>query len=318
MLAGTSSAQSNKIALNDFLFEPSDNLDNRGFALRVVNNTVRQREGRALHAIAAGPVAVDGNFLASLGNHGSRSFSDEYGIGDVVYIQNLGAPWETFEYANILDETGESDEYATILTPHLSPILLNDVPQSPRWFTGLGGNVLFVNNQVVYDWVIKRSPDDEDAPLSFFPNVVLGLDQITVSGNQFAVRLEPPGGPGGLPLPYPSTPAAGAPLFATLFAAGVTTNIELNRFSENISATYLSVLANGDILNTTTLNEATHRIVSMVTRRNQPALSDSNNLIVSNNLILVDLSPSTTDATFIDIFKLTLQDFLKLTFRPIR
>lgn len=309
MLAGTTTAQNTGQTLNDFLFRSSDALDNRGFALRVANNTVRQPEGRALHAVAAGPVSVDGNFLSSEGNHGSADLHDQRMIGDVVYVQNLGAPWETFHFSPILNATGGSDEYnIEVGTPNLSPILLRgSLSPSPRWYTGLGGGILFVNNQVVYDWIIQRLPTlQSGAALSYFPTALLGVDHTSVIGNQFAVRLKWPDST----RPPPAVPGVTAPLFATVFACGVTLNVELNRMSENIAATFLSLLGNADLMNITTLNQCTHPIASTVTRLNL------RKLIVSNNLILIQPLTPPNNNDLASQLKSTLQEFLKLTFRP--
>lgn len=307
ILAGTSNFVGSGPAITDFLNQPSDNLDNRGFALRVVNNTVVQPEGRALFAVATGPVSIDGNFLASQGFHGNPFQSTElFAVGDVVYVQNLGAPWETFEFSKIL-EGGTSEEYATELTPHLSPILLHGGEQpSPRWFIGLGGGILFVNNQVVYDWEIITFPFT-GIPLSYFPNALLGVDHTTVSGNQFAVRIEPPDAGGDT---TPAFEGVLAPIFGTLLAGGVTLNVELNRFSENIGSTYLSLLANGDILNTTTLNQCTHPVATTVTRATDQRMNNPR-----NNMVLFERVQD-LGVAYSERFKEVLQIFLRLTFRP--
>ena len=317
MLAGTSTQQNSSGAIDTFLFQPVTDLDNHGLAVRVVNNTVQHPEGRALHVVAVGPVSIDGNFLSSQGNHGSADLAEQFAIGDVVYVQDLGAPWESFQFEKVIDIPKSSSEYAIELTPHLSPIMLNEVAASPRWYIGLGGSILFVNNQVVYDFTVIRNPSG-GAPLSFFPNVLIGLDHTTVIGNQFAVRLV---GGANLPLPVPGADTA-TPFFADVLVAGVTTNVELNRFSETIGSTLLSLISNGDVFNITTLNQSTHRIAPMVTLRARSVPADPKVLINTDNLVLVRPLTGTPsvmdDDSLIQFVKSPFQEFLKLAFRPPR
>ncbi|HEY7371220.1 MAG TPA: DUF6519 domain-containing protein [Polyangia bacterium] len=242
---------------------------NSALALRVYQNSVQQPEGRALHAVATGPVAVDGNFLSSQGFHGASSAMDGFAIGDVVFVQDLGAPWEIVDANELFDGSDINNPFPGFTAPAGAPaVLVNNPTDSPRRFVGVGGAVLFVNNQIIYDWDVKRPVPTVEAsfqpPLSYFAVAVLTLDHLCCVGNHFALRL---GGVEGLtlnppltdPAPFPELEALlTEPLLANAFLGGSTVQVARNRFAENVLATTLSMISGAELMNMTSGNIGTH------------------------------------------------------------
>jgi hypothetical protein len=223
------------------------------FALRILDNVVRQREGRALHVISTGMVSIDGNFLCSLGYHGALAPVDELAIGDVVFVQGLGGAWETL---NAVDFTPDGLDFSPFSAPNAAHgWLTNNITASPRLYVGAGGGVLFANNQVVYDWEVKVVPADSDDPLSFFPVVIIGQDHVSAIGNQFALRLqgvdESEVG-SGVPSVIPEI------FLGHALIGGLTTQVARNRFAEPVKTARVSLVTSAEILNITTLNTGTH------------------------------------------------------------
>jgi hypothetical protein len=241
-------------------------------ALRVTNNVVRQPEGRALFAVAAGSVDVVGNFLASQGFHGTASAPDTLALGDVVFIQNLGKPWEALTEPN-------PPQMANFRQPSFaSPYFRNQLDEvygyafNTLFFAGQGGHTLFNDNQVVYDWLVQRFPGTF---LSYFAVAVISLDHVGMNGNQFAFRMNrdssasaplviaPPSIGAG---PNPFTPEL---LLSDVFAMGATVQVTGNRVSdalEDLESANLSILTYGILLNTTALNQ-TSRCVAAFNRQ---------------------------------------------------
>ena len=273
MFAGTDAASSSG-DLDDVLEVTADELftlDANSIALRVAGNSVQQPEGRALHAVAAGSVSIDGNFLSSQGNHGAETLTEESIIGDVVFVQNIGTPWEATDAGNIPEEVPGPDNTQSQFSPNYavnpSPsgakaYLTNSVASSPRLFTGVGGSLLFANNQVVYDWVVQRPPPDSSIPLSIFAVVLMTLDHVGCVGNQFAMRVDQipeglaPPFIGGVPPGFESF--AVEPLLSHALIGGGTAQVARNRFAENVQACSLSAITLGQMLNITAFNQGTH------------------------------------------------------------
>jgi hypothetical protein len=192
MLAGTGPA--NDLGEVNYFLEGKGHLDAANFSLRVVGNSVRQPEGRALHAVATGAVTIERNFFSSRGNHGSNELSDLFMVGDVVFVQNLGTPWEASDLEPqvmfVDDPKDLPRRWVVGLTPEtrFSPppppqdptfpqqpavppasassiqdtairYLLNQARlRSPEFFVGTGGALQFHGNQVSYDWELRRLP----------------------------------------------------------------------------------------------------------------------------------------------------------------
>ena len=268
MVAGAGAVTTER-QLDDVLAAQTS-LSNSGVALRVCGNTVNQPEGRALHAVGIGPFQIEGNFFASLDNQGGDDLTEQFAIGELIYVQNLGGPFERFELSGF--QNVPSSPFTAFPTRAFET-LLDQVPASPRLYLGGGGQIQFNNNQTVFDWQVVQPPT-LGAPLSFFPVVLLTLDHLGMLGNHLALRVE--GVPEGLPLPHPNGDGdaqafeqgfAFEPILSHVMAAGVTINIQLNRMSENVRATYLSLLANADLLNYTAYTQTTHDTLSMRTQR---------------------------------------------------
>ena len=236
-------------------------------ALRVYQNSVQQPEGRALHAVATGSVAVDGNFLSSQGFHGAATAGDAFAIGDAVFVQNLGAPWEIVDANQLFSGADFNNPFPGFTTPRGAPsMLVTNAPGSPRRYVGVGGGVLFANNQVIYDWDVKRPVPTVEAslppPLSYFAVAVLTLDHLCCVGNNFAIRL------GGVDPGSTNPPVTGAfpeleadltePLLANAFLGGSTVQVARNRFAENVLASNLSMISGAELMNMTSGNLGTH------------------------------------------------------------
>jgi hypothetical protein len=228
-------------------------LDGGGVALQVTGNSVMQPEGRALHAVATAPVIVDANFFSSLGYHGFDggtndpvARSEQLAVVDVVFVENLGRPWESTPpdggYPAGAVEPGNLIEYLT-----------NDIRNSPRQFTGLSGTILFNNNQVLYSWDVQRPPLSGN-PLSFFSALLISLDHITACKNHFSVRLK--GETTFTPVEFTTTP-----LLADVFVGAATVEVMHNRLAEVIGKTTFSLITNADLLNITALNQSTHPVL---------------------------------------------------------
>ncbi|HVV50843.1 MAG TPA: DUF6519 domain-containing protein [Polyangia bacterium] len=265
MLAGTGTAGT-LAALSPVLKDRIAS-DPEGSALRVIDNTVMQKEGRALHVVATGPVTVEGNYLGSLGFHGADNQVDRFAIGDVVYVQNLGGPWERFGVAALspspVPNVPADVEFLNYVVPgRTRPYLTNSAPASPRFFAGEGGAVVFANNQVVYDFTLRRPvPDGSTAPVSFFPVALLCLDHVGVTGNQFGLRfqanVEPPEPP-----PFNGL----SQILGQVLAIGATVNVTRNRASAGVGTVLLSLVAFDQIMGVMAANQTTHDIMILSNR----------------------------------------------------
>ncbi len=313
--------------------------DAEGSSLRIVGNTISQNEGRALHAVATGPVTVDGNFLLSHGYHGAETVNDRFAIGDVVFIQDLGAPCEQFDITRIasrdlLDSTRPT-EFQDFIAPHgTQPFLLNLSPPGPRSFMGEGGSVLFTNNQVTYDWTVARTPAPTSAaPLSFFPLAIIGLDHVGVMGNQLAVRLDVSQLSSdqltdlerrrALPIV-----ADDELILSQLFIIGTTVNVSGNRCSSGfhlepsitgpVPNSVLSILTFGETLSSLAINQTSNIIVGFTART--PASILSSGLPADDPTVLTDreeegnlvLFPRPDLTTFIKTLKRIQEEFMRL------
>jgi len=274
MLAGTGGADS-LADLGGFLDEPST-LDNGDVSLRVTNNTVRQIEGRALLAIATGPVHIQGNYLSSRGNAGGDVSNEQLQVGDLIYVQNLGGPWERIDLA----ESG-IDIHNVYETPPQRVIetLLALQPTSPYFYRGDGGAILFNNNHTTLDWDVQRAPTQPQVPLAKFPIAFVTLDHLGMMGNHMALRIA--NAPSGRP-PLPSDPEipAGVPVLSHVVAIALTIGIQLNRFSEGVGSTFLSLMSRAEIMSSTVLNQATHDMFSIRQVRSNDFLDTSDNQIL--------------------------------------
>jgi hypothetical protein len=207
--------------------------------------------------------------------------------------------------------------------------LLDTVSTSPRGYLGGGGQIQFNNNQTTFDWIVS-GPSTQGAPLSFFPVVLLTQDHLGVLGNHLALRVVGEEVLAGLPRPFPNNPGdaeafqagfAFEPILSHILAAGVTLNVQLNRISENVRASYLSLLANADLLSYTAYNQATHDILSMRTQRLDGRLEyqkfDKEQIIyhVSPGLNALAEPPTPNgDGHVFERLRFFMRTFLQLTF----
>jgi hypothetical protein len=312
MLAGIGAMHSSQ-DISDTLVAHTT-LEGGGIAVRISGNSVEQPEGRALHVVGSGPFQINGNFLASLGNHGGDDVTEQFEVGELIYIQNLGAPFESLEFNKIPINV-------EFTQPNLASNVLTDkLALSPRLYVGAGGQVQFNNNQTVLDWQVARQPT-QGAPLSFFPIAILSLDHTGMLGNQLAMRVE--GDVENIPQPIPPMPSGDAavlealvfePVFCHLFAIGVTTSIQFNRFSENVGGTFLSIMSNADTLQNTSYNQCTHDVFVIRTPR------DTGFLVTSPNQIVFARIPGASDANggVAEANRQFMVDFMTLVIDPSR
>ncbi|HVV49544.1 MAG TPA: DUF6519 domain-containing protein [Polyangia bacterium] len=267
-------------------------LDQSGPALRLRGNSVLHPEGRALFAVATGPVSVTANFFSSRGYHGNSALPESQLIGDVVYLENLARPWESFRFSS------ESLGQYTVLGSNTSTYL--STGGSPYQFISFGGPILFQGNQVIYDWLVHITPPS-GTPLGYVPVALISTDHVTMTGNHFALRVRPDQqGVTSLPAfgtvitaPAFSTPA---PLLANAFSGGGTNLSGENRFSESPDATALSLLTWGELANFTSFNQATHIAVgysfdAFIAGPQPPA----NVQVIGNQTVFLLNSPSVAD-----------------------
>lgn len=247
-------------------------------SLRVANNTVLQPEGRALLAVGTGPMAIEGNFFSSLGFHGSNQNQDRFAVGDVVFVQNLGKPWEALGIrAKDLNlnpaasppapyPPGKEQGFVRFNAPESAArYLLNTAPNSPRLFVGEGGQLLFTNNQVTYDFEVKRLPVGRTpAPLGFFTAALFGLDQVTVTGNQFGFRLRRSSELGSPPPADTVLTGFQGDYFAQVFVSGGMVQVSRNRCASGLKISKLSLLAYGELATSVSLNQCTHEYMALL------------------------------------------------------
>jgi hypothetical protein len=269
-------------------------LDGGEVALQVLGNTVKQLEGRALHAVATAPVIIDANFFCSTGYHGFDAVTsdpvtraEQFAVGDVVFVENLGRPWETTPPPNPIPSNAAQP-------PNLAAYLANQLT-SPRQFTGLGGSVLFNNNQVLYSWDVK-SPPLTGNPLSFFAAIVLSLDHVTLARNHFSLRLSQESS-------FTPTPPFTTPLLADAFVGAATLEAMHNRLAEVVGKTAFSLITSAELMNITVLNQSTHPVLANTNQN-----GDTTYLIARDNQVLFqpETVPSGVD----------LRQFFGILFQP--
>jgi hypothetical protein len=304
MLAGTGTP-STLAELKDILSSEGDTLTSDGSTARLLDNVVRQPEGRALHLVAAGPVTVANNFFSSQGFHGSGSGEDEFAIGDVVLIEDLGGPWERFDVGQLNVSGDVFIDFEGGNTFGLPGYLNNTVEASPRFFIGVGGQVLFQNNQVIYDWHITRVPTDEGVPLGIFAVALLGLDHIGCVGNHLSMHVTnipefiPPADPD---LPETARPT---PILSHLFIAAGALDVSNNRVASAVIDSLLSIWAEGEMGNITVGNQTS---LANHTSSNK----DIHNVIQDNQVMFEDLTIVNTEF----IGNTGMRAFFHLMFRP--
>jgi hypothetical protein len=260
LLAGTGALETIS-DLRDSLDDLGAGLSRDGSSVRVANNSVRQPEGRALQLICTGPTFVENNFFSSEGNHGPDTRDEAYKVGDVVFVLNLGHPWET-PLGNVA--SGDYGQYArpgSGSRPLTDRYMDVDSPSSPRNFVGEGGRLLFSNNQVTLDWEVLRVPRAVVAPIAFYPVALLTLDHLSVDHNQFSFRLRGTQIPTSPPRTRSPVFGYDEPILAQVLGIGATSNITGNRFSEPVGHSILSLCCLSHLMAGVTYNQSAHELL---------------------------------------------------------
>lgn len=224
------------------------------------NNVVVAPEGRALEIVAIGPVSVEGNALTAHGSHalnrvplpgGSSAAPGTFRLAPAAAVPIANRSTTTDPVAAFLDALGgevvsivnlgvSNEVYLQLLG--MSGLGLLDAFPEPegqdedvRLF--VGGNILFNDNQVVFD---AFSPA---VTLSLSAVVLLTLDDVSMAGNQCDCDLL---------LDFIGTNA---------LVAGWSLRVADNRFKEGLLNARLSALTMG-LMNATTDNQGTHCFVA--------------------------------------------------------
>jgi hypothetical protein len=251
-------------------------------AAYIHGNVVVAREGRALFLMGIGPMVVTDNqftahgsdFLALLdvliasivgdiqlapgGTLGGASqlppgvstldlLLDALG-GTAIFIFNLG--WSNEIYFQMLGLVGITQN-----------AFVQNAQDDARLF--IGGNVLFNDNQVVYDAL------DPVISLSLCAVLLFSFDSITMGDNQVDCDL------------------AFDFVVVNTLALALSTQVTGNRFKEGIFNCFLSAITVGILLNATGLNVGTHCIVDVGLIKPR-ALPASANIDLHLNIALVD------------------------------
>lgn len=296
------------------VFETGGNaLSSDGLSVRISNNNVRHPEGRAVYVVATGPVQIDGNFFSSEGFHGrTDAGQDAFAIGDAVFVQNLGGPWERFNIEDVAHQApsgtsrGSFDDFDT---PRDAVVyLFNEMATSPRHFVGLGGQVMFQNNQVVYDWEVRRRPQPQHA-LTTFAVAIMGLDHTSVGANQFAMRLILPSG--FAPRAASSDMGSDEPFFSHVFVTGATAEVTSNRISETADTARFSMLVLSELSQTVAHNQGMHEVFGISTAS---STGGSFRQFIENQQLLERIAPSSAFNTW--VYNEGLRLFMQLLNRP--
>ncbi len=247
----------------DAIFADGRGLDSTGRALLLTRNSVRHPEGRALHLVGSGAMAIESNFLSSQGNHKGDGPVERGMIGDVLFIMDLGRPWEmqpnesgAFDFG---PQVQNEDSYNFFVD------YIQGAGASPRQVLGFGGALSFCNNQITYDWDPPgmNSPIE---PLSHFASAIVSLDHVSVSGNQFGMHLQSPSWEYG-------SLAAGFGLYVSelllsdVFVYGATVEVAQNRIAERVGNTFLSLASVAELSTVVAYNQCTHPLESYRNRQ---------------------------------------------------
>jgi hypothetical protein len=276
MLSGPSVVTRGDIQ-NFFLSSNSVGLTQAGLDAHA--NRVNHREGRALYVVGAGAMSVEGNFLATEGFHGSDRDVDRFAMGDIVFIQNMGVPWEA----------DPNPDFGALGTARNPPLLEEYLTNNPAVVSGfglnlqdnlmrcsVGGHLLFHDNRAVLDWIVPRhvpnpSGPGTPAPLSYAPVALISLDHVSAKNNLLGLRVDPtfisPGDLDATPRHLPPVGSAEARfdpslLLAHLFVLAGTVDVTKNRVSSNFRAVDVSILSIGMLANVSVFNQTSHCVVS--------------------------------------------------------
>ncbi|MEX2261845.1 MAG: right-handed parallel beta-helix repeat-containing protein [Bryobacteraceae bacterium] len=234
--------------------ETQDQSDTLGSSLRVIGNTVEHPNGPALAARATGPVAIEDNYLLSLGNNAT---AQQASTAHTVAVVNAGMPWESIDLA-----TGEPSPNRWIFPPRTPEYLRRQpggdqgggvgAPGEGGGIIGQGGPVMFKNNHVTLRWV--ETANAAAGLASGFSVGICSLDDVVMFGNQFALNVEDP----GLKKKSGTTFNRQPRISAQVVAVGATANASHNRVAEGVNDALISLLVLGGFLVTASYNITTH------------------------------------------------------------
>jgi hypothetical protein len=202
-------------------------------ALRVDDNVVSAPLGRALTATALGPVAVQANFLASLGvgvreSAGLLTVPAAVRIVDLANSPSFGKG--LFAYMDIARGVFAGNLAAAGVAG--GSLTWRGSPER-FLMAGDDGRVLFTDNQVTLQVAEERSPG------AFCSVGIFSLDDVGIDANQCLIDLQ-----SGL-------------VVVNLVAFGASLRVSDNRLSEGLPNAVLSGVTLG-MMNMTTDNQATH------------------------------------------------------------
>lgn len=245
-----------------------------------------------------------------------------------MLVENVGGPWERVGIEDVNfsgDYVTDSGNYAegTSLTM-LESYLENTVTESPRFFVGIGGQVLFHNNQVVYDWTVKRSPPSGlGAPLGIFPLAFLTLDHLSVVGNHLSLHIVIPSASSPPPLPDPDLDKVPyirhTPMLAHVFGAAATLDISANRVAGGVPDTLLSILGLGELASAMTSNQTTLENFLRTNHLHFSHLGSPPQRLDRENQVMFQedvIPPGIADSAAFKFFNDALHLFFRLLFRP--
>lgn len=208
-------------------------------ALRIHDNIVSVPVGRALSAVALGPVSVHANSFTTHGIATPRGRGGALSIASTVSILNLGLSNEI--YLQLLAFRLISNLALTIYgaTETDDAIL---IPAAGLDDLGIGrlladGTVQFTDNQVVLDLL------EAGTSITLSSILIATLDDLAFADNQCISNL------------------AGDLVLVQAIALGFTLRVEANRFTESLVLALLSALTYG-VANMTTHNQGTHCIIA--------------------------------------------------------
>jgi hypothetical protein len=233
--------------------ETQDQSDTLGSSLRIIANTVEHPNGPALAARATGPVAIEDNFLQSLGNNAT---AQQASTAHAVAVVNAGMPWESIDLP-----ANEPSPNRWVFPPH-TPEYLHRQPGGDEGggvgapgeggIIGQGGPVMFKNNHVTLRWV--ESANAAAGLASGFSVGICSLDDVVLLGNQFALNVEDP----GLKKKDGTTFNRQPRISSQVVAVGATANASHNRVAEGVNDALISLLVLGGFLVTASYNITTH------------------------------------------------------------
>ncbi len=248
-------------------------------AARIHDNRVVCPSGQALTVTATGNVTVDGNVFASRGRRKQPADPLNFGEkGACVYIFDLGTPVWQADIALLLQMMAGGPTNLHLADSGAAAAAGPLLPD---------GRVLFHNNQITFDTEVEETVSSLGAmdaqwmqrawDAAFFSVLILSLDDISLSLNQFQATVPPymqtgiqKNQAGNMP---PGDLLAYFLKFIPVGTAGTIIRATGNGLAERALSNYVSYASNAGAMNATTGNEATHAFVT-----NGPKKAEASNL----------------------------------------